>query len=130
MPNVLDPIAVAITKGFKGKLYTGQLRRDVAGAGVDDHGDPLTSVPETYTFEGIVDDWSQAYKVRAGIPMNDVKVLIIAGLIKPTTDVKRDDKIQMTTGPDAGRWFQVRELTRDPARATFECQSFEIKAPS
>lgn len=116
-------IADLIYKGFKGKLLTGTLRRETSSS-LDSYGDPASPTVTSYDFEGIREDFDAAYAARAGIPITDVKILIIAGSIEvqPT----KDDKVFIRN-----RWHQVRRIISiDPASATYTLQAFEVEAPA
>lgn len=107
-----------IAKGFKGKLFVGVLTRKVNGV-PNDHGIPSV-VTEKYRVEGFVDGYSAFYRNQAGIPENDVKIILIAG----NSDIEpvKNDTIKFPRYPA----YQVRAIDIDPAYATFECQSFKV----
>ena len=109
-----------VYKAFKGKLLNGVLRRATLGS-VDSYGDP-TKTHTTYTLQGIVDLYSEFYKVQAGIPDSDVKLLIIAGSLSVTP--RKDDQVKFRD-----TWYQVRKVDTDPALATWTLQSFVIENP-
>lgn len=109
----------AIAKGFKGKLPVGTLTRMVS-TGVDENNDPVQT-PVEFRVQGFVDDYSAFYRASAGIPDGDSKVTLIAG--NSATEPLKMDNIQFPNWP----LFQVREVRTDPAKATFECQSFEVE---
>ena len=112
-----------VAAAFKGVLLPGTLRR-VASTTVDSNGDPVPGTATTFTFEGIRETFNAAYAAAAGIPVTDIKILIIAGLMN--TDPQKDDQILMR-----GQWNQVRALIdRDPANATHTLQCFEIVDPT
>ena len=117
-------IANAIYRGFRGKLLTGTLRREVPGTGTDTLGDPNPGTPETYTFEGIRENYNAAFRATAGIPQTDVRILIIAGSLSTTP--RRGDQIKIVNV-----WHKVREIESiDPAVATYQLQCFEIPDPT
>jgi hypothetical protein len=120
---LIDTIAKQIAAGFKGKLNVATLRRDVPNDGVDDLGDPLPAFHREYGFEGIIDTYSQLYKAQAGIPDTDVRILVIAGTL--STVPLRGDQVLIKGG-----WYQVREVSKDPADATYTLQSYGIGDPT
>ena len=124
MVSILESeIKKQVASGFKGALLKGSLRR-VASTAVDAFGDPIPGAVTIFPFEGIRDTFTAKYAAEAGIPVTDVKILIIAGLI--TTDPIKDDKVLIR-----GQWHQVREIReRDPANATHVLQCFEIEDPT
>lgn len=124
MASLLDTIASEIHKGFTGKLHTGTLRRITVSGGNDEHGDPVTSTPASHSFEGFIDEYSEFFRMQAGIPEGDLKVCIIAGSLD-TTPIK-DDRVTMTSGPHNGRTFQLRRIATDPAAALWVCQAFRL----
>lgn len=126
MVSFLDgPLANAIHKGFAGKLLQGTLTRSSAGTSTDENGDPVGSSVSTYTFEGLVDTFSDQFRAQAGIPDGDVKILIIANSISVQPD--KDDKVEIARSSGSQK-FQIRKLLDvDPARATYTCQGFPLK---
>lgn len=113
-------IADAIAGGFDGLLLAGTLRKTVT-TGRDANGDPITATAD-YAVQGLEESYSALIRVVAGIPATDVKILLIAGLCGAIPAI--GDKLQL-----GGKWFQIRVVSFDPARATVECQSFGIAAP-
>lgn len=109
----------AIAKGFRGKLRVGTLTRMIPGS-VDEYGDPV-STPTEFRVEGFVDTYSDFYRAQAGIPQNDVKIVLIAG--NSATEPKKEDEISFAGYPT----YQVREIKTDPAFATWELQSFSVE---
>lgn len=112
-----------IASAFKGKLKKGTLRRAVPG-GVDDMGDPKPGTVETWPFEGIRESYDALYRVNAGIPDTDVRILVIAGSTAGVPDQGFQVFIE-------GRFHQVRKVEGiDPAGATYQLQCFEIADPT
>ncbi len=116
-------IAKAIFKGFKGKLLTGELRREIRTAPLDEFGDPTITGPEYFRIEGFTDQYSAFYRKKAGIPETDLKVAIFSQS-SPGLTPKKDDKVFFTP-----TWYQLRQVGVDPAGALYECQAFEISPP-
>lgn len=116
-------IAKAIYKGFKGKLLKGTLTRQVVAetAGLDENGDPIDVGPQTFPFQGMIENFSAFFRATVGIPDTDVGVLIFAESI--STVPNKDDKVTLRN-----RQFQVRKVLEvDPAEATYRLQCFEVK---
>lgn len=109
----------SIAKGFKGRLLVGTLTRAVSG-GLDEYGDPLPGTTQSFRVEGFPDEYNEAYRVTAGIPEGDSKVVLIAGNCE--TAPLKDDKISFSNFPT----FQVRKVKTDPALAHYECQSYKV----
>lgn len=128
MASPLDTLAAKVAAGFKGKLSVGTLRREVPAA-LNEYGDPVPVTPDTYPFEGIRDTFSFAFASGAGIPLTDVKILIIAKSI--TVDPIAGDKVFIrTTSASTGAWYEIRAvLARDPANATHILAGFSIPDP-
>lgn len=112
-----------IYDGFKGRLLTGTLRRASEGTGLDSKGDPTGVTYSTSSIEGIVDTYNAFYKAQAGIPDSDVRIVVIGGSLSVTP--QKDDQIKFRD-----KWYQVREVSTDPALAHYELQSFEIEDPT
>jgi len=124
MASLLESeIKKQVASAFKGVLLSGTLRR-VASTTVDSFGDLVPGTATTFSFEGIRESFNAAYAADAGIPVTDIKILIIAGLLD--TDPIKDDQILIR-----GQWHKVRAiLERDPANATHVLQCFEIVDPT
>lgn len=124
MPSILETqFRKQIAQGFKGRLLTCTLRR-VTVTAVNDKGDATTSTTKTYPFEGITESISLYFAEQHGIPLTDVKVLIIAGSL--AVDPIKDDQVKIRS-----EWFQLRRmLTRDPANAHYVFAGFAIGDPT
>lgn len=122
MVSFLDQsqLRAKIAKGFKGKLLDGTLTRN-AGTTTDEYGDPVSGTPQTFKVHGCVDSYSVFYRSQAGIPEDDFKIILIAGLCE--TAPLKEDNIEFPNYPK----FQVRVVDTDAALAHYECQSFEVK---
>lgn len=120
MVGILDTIRKEVTKGFKGKLRKGTLRRMVpASFGTDGQ---VSETPTDYTFDGIRDSFSAMFAQAAGIPITDARILIIAGSL--AVEPKQDDQILIDS-----QWFQVRQMVSvDPATASYTMAAFAIPA--
>ncbi len=131
MASLLESfVRKAIAQGFKGRLLTGVLWRQVPTS-VDSSGDPTGGTPETYSVQGIRDSFNKAFAATAGIPTDDVRILLISGLILPVTTPVVDDMIRMRDATGVQKWHKVRAvLTVDPANAHIVLQCFEIPTPS
>jgi len=123
MASLLEgQIAKAIYAGFKGKLLTGTLRREIPGGSNDEHGDPETITVSTYDLQGFADEYSDAFKAQAGIPVADLKVCIFAQSL--SVRPAKDDQVRF-----GSTWYQLRKVATDPATALWTCQAFEIPEP-
>lgn len=116
-------IAKAVFAAFKGKLLTGELRRETPNAVLDEYGDPTDPAISYFAIEGFTDEFSDFYRATVGIPDTDLKVAVFAQS-SPTLTPNKDDKVRFGT-----RWYQLRRVKTDPATALWECQAFEIEAP-
>lgn len=120
-------LATSIYNGFKGKLLTGEVRRNAPGisAGLDDQGDPLDLDSETWDVEGFIDNYSRDTRARAGIPDTAVKVCIFAQSA-PDYSPRKDDTVRI-----GARWARILDgpIVIDPAGALWELQGQEIDAP-
>lgn len=129
-------LAQSIYDGFRGQLLTAKLRkRTVPTSGaLDRAGDPIDPpAPTDQVCEGFIDRYSDFTHAQAGIPRDDLKLCIFGKSLPDGVRPEKDDIAQIT-GPVGsefyGRWFQIRQRAIDPAGALWECQSFEIKAPT
>lgn len=116
-------IAKEVFKAFKGKLLSGELRRETSNNTLDEYGDPTDPTISYFAIEGFTDEFSEFYKAKAGIPDSDLKVNIFAQSA-PTLTPTKDDKVRFGTS-----WYQLRKVNTDPATALWTCQAFEIEAP-
>ena len=122
--SIFDTIRTEIYKGFKGKLHKGRLILSVRTA-VDSLGDATGPAMASHPLEGFVDQYSAHYKAQVGIPSSDVKIIVIGGSLAATP--VKDAKIEIPL--NSGSWYQVRDVSRDPAIATWELQSFACRSP-
>ncbi len=124
MASPLDTIRTAIASGFKGQLRTGTLRRPGYSSGVDSFGDPIPGTATTYECQGIREDYTALYKAEAGIPDEDVRILLIGGLV--SVEPVQGDQIFIES-----KWHEVRRVESiDPAAASYTLQCFEIRDPT
>lgn len=108
-----------LAKGFKGQLLKGVLFRDEYGE-LDDRGNPTTTRTQ-YSVEGFIDEYNDIYRAQAGIPENDVKVVLIAGNCE--VDPIKDDLVSFPNWPT----YKIRAAKTDPALAHYTCQSFKVQ---
>lgn len=123
MALLTGEIANKIFKGFKGKLLSGELRRETPSTAVDEYGDPLVPTNSYTAIEGFVSGYDEQFRAESGIPDTDVKVNIFAKSA-PSLTPNKDDKVLMN-----GQWYQLRKVKTDPATALWVCQSFAIDPP-
>lgn len=120
---LVSQIRNEVASAFAGKLLTCTLRR-VASSSLNNYGDLVAGTATTWSFEGIAGSFEAEFAARAGIPVTDVRILIIAGSLA-TTPVKDDQVYVRDT------WYQLRQLVkRDPARATYVFAGYEIPDPT
>ena len=112
-------IADAIAGGFDGLLLTGTLQKTTV-TGRDNYGDPIYTT-STSAVQGFLDTYSAIMIAAAGIPATDVRVILIAGLCAAAPAIS--DKVTL-----GGTTYQIRNIARDPANATYDMQCF--KAPA
>jgi len=113
-------IRLAIASGFKEKLLIGTLSR-VTDSGVDAFGDPVVGAAVNYRCEGFIDQYSDAYRVAAGIPETDAKVVLILG--NTEVEPQKNDSVNF---PNFGTYKLRGSIKIDPARASAECQAFRV----
>lgn len=112
-------IKKAIAAGFKGKLLKGSLVRQVRSSTKDEYGDPVSTTPTTFKFEGLRENWSSFFRTSVGINDTDVGILIIAG--STNTQPQKDDVITLS-----GKEMVVRKIAEiDPAGATYRVACYE-----
>lgn len=114
-----DKLSNAIASGFKNKLLTGTLSR-ISGETLNEYGDIVSETTTTYSVEGFIDNYSDVYIAQAGIPETDSKVILILGNCE--TEPLKDDTVSFANWPT----MKIRKVKIDPARATAECQSFNV----
>lgn len=117
--SILDgSIRKAIGAAFSGQLLSGTLIRATQGA-VDEYGDPIPGAPDAFSIEGFVSNYDEAYRAAAGIPLTDVKVILI--LENCETQPLKDDIARFSGWDD----FKLRNVTIDPDKASAVCQAFK-----
>lgn len=127
MPSVASLLESSIRQqvatAFSGRLLTCTLRR-VEESALDAKGDPIPGAATTWSFDGIADSFSAMFATQAGIPLTDVRILIIAGSL--ATVPEQDDQVKVRS-----EWFQLRRLIeRDPANASYTFAGFRIEDPT
>lgn len=123
MASLLETkVKALVGAGFRGRLLVGKLRRETP-ATTDARGSPVPATPVDYPFEGIRDSFDASYAARAGIPLTDVKILIIAASLSSAAgQPKQGDLIFIRNA-----WHKVRRIMAiDPANATYTLQAFEV----
>jgi len=120
---LLTLVAQQIAAGFNGVLLPGTLRRTTPGTTVDSYGDPTSTTVTTYECQGIVDTYDKKYRVQAGIPDTDVKLLLIAGLVEVAPIIGDQVKFR-------DQWYRTVSVRLDPAHASYEMQASAIPDPS
>lgn len=123
MALLTGDLANKIFAGFKGKLLTGELRRETASGMVDEYGDDLAPTISYTAIEGFISQYSDMFRAQSGIPDTDLKVNIFAKSA-PTLTPSKDDKVLMN-----GTWYQLRAVKTDPATALWICHAFAIDPP-
>lgn len=123
-------LSKAVYAGFKGKLLKGTLRRvsPAASGGLDGLGDPIATDAQTWGCQGFTEDYSDAFKVTAGIPMADLKANMFAASL-PGVRPQKDDQVAFVRA-GVTSWYQVRKAAIDPAGALWVCQAFAIPDPT
>jgi hypothetical protein len=119
-------LARQLLQGFQGKniLQAAKLWRAVPTGGLDSHGDPVSSTPTLWDFQGFTEDYNDAFRRAAGIPELDIRVNIFGASLPPGIIPMKDDKAFI-----AGQWWQIRKPGTDPAKALYVCQSFGCETP-
>lgn len=119
MASPLDAIRKAVATGFKGRLRKGRLYRRPA-LSVNALGDDIQGTPTVFPFDGAIDNYSEFTRANAGIPVTDVRLIIIAGSLATTPNM--DDVVWID-----GRWLKLgMRIETDPARAAYACQAFDV----
>ena len=112
-----------IYQGFKNKLLKGTLYRNVPGGTLDDHGDPITSSPISWSVQGFTDLYSEFYRAQAGIPETDEQMNIFGGSLPVGITPTKDDIVEFR-----GNFYQLRQMSTDPALALYTGRAFRIPA--
>ena len=99
-------------------MLQGTLQR-LNNNGVDSFGDPVTTTAN-FVVEGFHDNFDTRYASQAGIPITDSKLTLILGNCQ--TDPVKDDVITLP----GYKPFKVRSVKTDPAKASAECQVFQV----
>lgn len=126
MASFLDTqLAAVVASAFKGQLSDGSLRKETFTSRDSATGDPSGSSVVIHPFNGIRDSFNASFAAQAGIPITDVRVLVILGSLPSGILPSKDDKVFIL-----GEWFQVRQIVEvDPANATMTLQCVRIAAP-
>lgn len=127
MASLLESaIKKRVAQATKGRLTVGKVQRDTPSTR-NAYGDVIPGTPTEYACEGIRESFTARYKMEAGIPDTDVKILLMLGSMSITP--KQDDKVYLNK--PWLKWHQVRKVLEiDPAGATALLQAYEIETPS
>ena len=121
-------IAKAIYDGFKGKLLKGTLTRAAPdrATGLDELGDPNSTVASSWPCQGFADNYSEFFRATAGIPDTDLSVSIFAASLPAGVKPQKDDR---ATLKDRGvsTTYQLRSASTDPATALWVCRAFKVQ---
>lgn len=110
-------IADAVAAGFDGLLLTGTLQKSTV-TDRDEYGDPVYST-SSFAVQGFLDTYSAIMIAAAGIPATDTRIILIAGLCDAVPAIA--DKVTL-----GGVVYQIRNIARDPANATFDMQCYRL----
>lgn len=109
-----------VTDALQGQLIPLTLTRTVI-SDYDSDTDTQTSTEETFTSEGIVEEYEDRLIAEGVVQANDRKILILAGPLGTTPSPGSSDN-----PPDditiEGETFTVVDVDRDPAGATYTVQ--------
>lgn len=119
---MLDELKADIDAAFTGTLRAGTLRRVLPGL-PDGAGGTLPGETVNYSFEGVVGSYGVIAAGIAGIPRTDGKIEILASSL--TIEPTRLDKLTIED-----KWWQITEVSRDPAGAWWELQCQSVSAPT
>lgn len=123
MPAQEKRLRKKLKRAFRSLHLEVVLRRPGTGASVDEFGDTVGATPESYSGKGMLLNYEDDFRVRAGIPETDVKVTIFATGFGTTPN--EDDQVQIRD-----TWHQIRSVDWDPILAAWACQSYEIEDPT
>lgn len=124
-------ISTQIAAAFKDQLAKGRIFRQTSDS-LDERGDPEISGSALYPAQGIISFWTEGWH-QAGIPITDVKIMLINKLTSCPKPIVKSDRIFI--GPIDNsvpfKWYQIREIVdQDPAGATTTLQAYECKDPT
>lgn len=131
MALLTGDLANQVFAAFKGKLLKGIIRQKVIAesGGLDTLGDALDEEAVDTAIEGFWENYDDAYRARAGIPITDLQVNIFAKSCPGITPGK-DDKVKLIGTGGIAVWYQLRAAKTDPATALWSCRAFVIPEPS
>lgn len=118
--SILDSIQATVASAFAdvfypATLYSPHLRHS------DGRGGRIPTYT-AYTAKALVDDYSVWLRSQLGIPAAERKIIILGG------SVSRVPKAGDVVTVQGGSW-EIIEIKRDPAAATYECRSKPARAP-
>ncbi len=112
--SILDDLPDVIAEALDDVFRPGVLL--VPGARTSDGQGGFKPGPAVeYPCKTLVDDYSDFRRSALGIPANDRKIIILAAGMAVPPAVGHTIRAE-------GRDWQIISLSRDPARATWECQ--------
>jgi hypothetical protein len=118
-------LAAALYNGFKGKLLSGEIVRNVGATSsdLDAHGDPTDVGQDRWEVEGFFDNYSRFTRAQAGIPDSTIKVCVFAQSA-PGWTPQKDDLVRL-----GDRWARLAggPLEIDPAGALWTLDGEEVE---
>ena len=120
--SLLDQLRDDVHAALADDARAATLRHEEPG-GLDEYGDPLPGVVTTYDCKGWVEEYDATW-LSAGIPSTDVRILILQKSLTGHTP-EQDDQLMIES-----QWYQIRNISRDPANAAWVFQSYAISDPS
>jgi hypothetical protein len=121
MSSILDSIRAAAGSAFATIFDAATLYR-VTTRVADGRGG-WVQVWSTYTARALVDDYSTFLRGTLGIPVSERKIIVLGAscTIEPTVG-------DLITAQ--GATWEITEVKRDPAAATYECRSKPAPTPA
>jgi hypothetical protein len=105
-----DTMKDRVAANWSGRLKAGTIRR-VTSTTVNNLGDPVTTAPVEYSFEGFKANHSQAYLANNEVSNTDARIMALLGSIKGVADPAQTTKIQMQDLINLeGVWYKVGAL--------------------
>lgn len=121
MANKLFGIDIqkVVADAMKGNLIDGVLIQNTSGSRTAGSLTGGVAVSQTeFAFEGIIDDYNENLIDGTSILQGDRKILIVGGTVDSLVVPKVGDSISME-----GLTYNIINIKRDPAAATYSCQA-------
>jgi hypothetical protein len=119
MPTLAEIKTNATTKLIASNLFLNGTLHKPGTPVQDSYGGWTTGAPTNTAVKGIIDTYDELYRIRAGIPDTDVKLLVLQQSVSP-------GPVQGDTITLRGETYLIRSVAQDPSQTIWEMRGEPI----